>query len=158
MEYDNKATSAGLLMYKKAKDGLEIFLVHPGGPYFKGKEKGYWGIPKGVVEEGEDTFEGAIREFEEETGIIVDRKNNFIDLGFVIKKSGKKIYAWAFEGDWSGKFTSNNCETEWPPKSGKIITIPENDDGGFFNIDKTKELINERQWEFIKRLIEELKE
>jgi predicted NUDIX family NTP pyrophosphohydrolase len=157
MEYDNPRTSAGLLMYRLKNGRLEVFLVHPGGPYFKGKDKGYWGIPKGIVNENEDLFDAAMREFNEETGIDINDKAKFIDLGFVVKKSGKKIYAWAFENDWSGQLVSNTCETEYPPKSGKMITIPEIDKGEFVSVQQAREMINEKQWAFVERLTEKLK-
>src|SRR3989344_5474487 len=112
-------TSAGLIMYKKEKGIIKTLIAHPGGPYFVNKDEGSWTIPKGELEEGEDKQSGAIREFEEETGIKVEN-NNFIDLGTVKLKSGKTIHAWAFEGEWkTGILKSNNFKMEWPPKSGK---------------------------------------
>jgi len=156
MEFENPLVSAGLVMYRFGKKGLEVFLVHPGGPYFRGKEKGYYGIPKGVVDEKEDLFDAAIREFEEETGIEVDKNKKFIELGTVIKKSGKYIYAWAFEGEFNGKVVSNTCITEWPPNSRKRIEIPEIDKGRFFTFDEAREMMNDRQLDFFVRLREKL--
>ncbi|MEJ2617831.1 MAG: NUDIX domain-containing protein [Ignavibacteriaceae bacterium] len=148
--------SAGLMMYTFRDKKLKIFLVHPGGPFFVKKDEGYWGIPKGLVEKGEDLFETAKREFEEETGIIPEGK--FISLGFVTQKSGKKVYGWAYEvpNDMPVEITCNTFEMEWPPHSGKKQSFPEVDRGEFFNIQNAMNKINAAQIEFINRLKEHL--
>jgi len=149
--------STGLLMYSR-KNGLKVFLVHPGGPYFIKKENDCWGIPKGLPEEKEDHLQAALREFEEETGI--KPKGDFIPLGSVIQKGGKKVYAWAFEcpDDVPIKITSNTCQIEWPPRSGKKITIPEVDKGEFFTIEDAKVKMKKAQQEFLESLTGYLKE
>src|SRR6185436_13629282 len=116
-------TSAGLLMYR-VKDGrLDVLLGHPGGPFWKGKDKGAWSIPKGEVESTEGLFETAIREFAEETGF--NPTEPFIQLGEVKQKSGKTVHAWAFKGDCEpAQLRSNTFSIEWPPKSGKIQEFP----------------------------------
>ncbi|MBI5804257.1 NUDIX domain-containing protein [Candidatus Pacearchaeota archaeon] len=151
-------TSSGLLMYKFDKDGnLRIFLVHPGGPFWKDKDKGSWSIPKGEIDDGEnELFETARRELYEETGIKApEEKEKYIELGEVTQKSGKVVCAWAFEGDWTGLLMcSIYVEVEWPYKSGKKIKVPEVDKAGFFKVAEAKEKINERQKVFIDKLIE----
>ncbi len=149
--------SAGLLMYRIKNNNLEIFLVHPGGPFWKGKEDGVWSIPKGEVEDGEDFFECAKREFEEETGIKL-KTEKFIELGNVKQKSGKIVHAWAFENDyWSGLLRQNIITVEFPYKSGRMIKIPEVDKAGFFNVDDAKRKMSPSQFEFVERLREILK-
>src|SRR3984893_571383 len=110
--------SAGLLMYRKRRGGIEVFLVHPGGPLWAEKDQGAWTLPKGEYEPDEDPLVAARREFQEETGFIVS--DDFIELGSVRQKSGKIVIAWAFEGDCDPvELVSNTCEIEWPPRSGK---------------------------------------
>ena len=148
--------SCGLLMYR-IKNSLEVFLVHPGGPFWKDKNKGAWSISKGEIEDGENFLEAAIREFKEETGIKPECK--FIPLGSVKQKSGKIVHAWAFEGEWNGFLMKQNMiEIEFPYGSGKKIKIPEIDKADFFNLEKAKEKIIPAQVEFIKRLEKILRE
>ena len=146
-----KNISAGLLMYSR-KNGLKVFLVHPGGPFFMKKNDDYWGIPKGLTEEDEDHLQAALREFEEETGIKPE--GEFIPLGSIVQKGGKKVYGWGFEcaNDEPIKITSNTCEVEWPPRSGKKITIPEVDKGEFFTIEEAKVKMKKAQQEFLETL------
>jgi predicted NUDIX family NTP pyrophosphohydrolase len=147
-----KNISAGLLMYS-GKNELKVFLVHPGGPYFMKKDDDYWGIPKGLTEEDEDHLQAAVREFEEETGIKPN--GEFVPLGTIIQKGGKVVYAWAFEcpDDAPIKIISNTCEIEWPPRSGRKITIPEVDKGEFFTIKEAKVKMKKAQQEFLNRLL-----
>lgn len=148
-------TSAGLLMYRLTQ-GLEVFIIHPGGPYFNGRDIGTWSIPKGVVNAGESLLEGAIREFNEETGL--KSTEPFIPLGSVRQRGGKTVHAWAFEGDWDGKpIVSNEYELEWPPKSGKIHVFPEVDYGDFLKPDMARKRLNPAQILFIDRLENYLK-
>lgn len=149
--------SAGLMMYTFDEKVLKVFLVHPGGPFFIKKDDGYWGIPKGLAEKGEDLFEAAKREFEEETGIIPDGR--FITLDFIIQKNGKKVYAWAFQvkDDSPIEIKCNTFELEWPPHSGKKQNFPEVDKGEFFNLENAIKKINSAQIEFINRLKRYLK-
>ncbi len=148
--------SAGLLMFINKKSDLKIFLVHPGGPYFLKKDGGAWSIPKGQIEENEDNLATAIREFEEETGL--KPSGDFIPLGDITMKSGKIVYAWAFEGKEDVKFLykSNLFEMEWPPKSGKRENFPEVDKFEFFSVNEARKKINSSQVPFIDKLIDYL--
>ncbi len=144
--------SAGILLYRNTNNILEIFLVHPGGPFFKNKDEGSWSIPKGEFLDDEEALTAAKREFEEETGQAID--GNFISLGSIKQKSGKTVYAWAVEGDINHEtILSNTCEVEWPPRSGKKLTIPEIDRAAWFEVDVAKKKINPAQVELIDRLI-----
>jgi len=143
--------SAGILLYRKTNNILEVFLAHPGGPFFKNKDEGSWSIPKGEFLDDEQPLDAAIREFEEEIGKAID--GDFISLGSIRQKSGKTVYAWAVEGDIDHEtIFSNTCEVEWPPRSGKKITIPEIDRAAWFEVDEAKKKINPAQAELIDRL------
>lgn len=147
--------SAGLLMYKFKNSRIEVFIVHPGGPFFKHKDEGTWSIPKGEIEEGEDYLEAAQREMLEETGVVA--KGPFAPLGEVVQKAGKHVHGWAFEGDWSGLLMCKSyASIEWPSRSGKIIRFPEVDKAGFFSPESAKKKINPAQAELIDRLITHL--
>ena len=149
-------TSAGILLYRIKDNFIEVFLVHPGGPFWKGKEKGAWSIPKGEFTNGEDPLTVARREFEEETGQTVD--GNFVELTPIQQKGGKMVYAWAVEGDADAEnISSSTFMTEWPYKSGKWITIPEVDKAGWFSIEEAKGKMNLAQAAFIDDLIERVK-
>ena len=148
--------SAGLVLYRLHQNYLEVFLVHPGGPYWKGREEGAWSIPKGEFGEKEDPLDTAIREFREETGQEVN--GEFLELGKVQQKGGKLVWAWAVEGDIEAdNIRSNTFRQEWPYKSGKWITVPEVDKGGWFSVEEAKIKMNPAQLEFIARLVEILK-
>jgi predicted NUDIX family NTP pyrophosphohydrolase len=137
-------------MYRRL-NRLEVFLVHPGGPHFAKKDQGIWTIPKGEYLEDEPAIEAAKREFHEETGFPVS--GPFLDLGWIKQKGGKIVTAWAFEGNCDpAKMISNLCEVEWPPRSGRIIEIPEADRGAWFTIDEAKEHIKETQIPLLDRL------
>jgi predicted NUDIX family NTP pyrophosphohydrolase len=137
-------------MYRRRGD-LEVFLVHPGGPHFAKKDLGAWGIPKGEYLDGEQPLQAAVREFQEETGFAA--AGDFIDLGWIKQKGGKIVAGWAFEGDCDpGKLTSNYCEVEWPPKSGRLIEIPEVDRGAWFSLAEAKERIKPTQIPLLDRL------
>jgi predicted NUDIX family NTP pyrophosphohydrolase len=124
--------SAGLLMYRVREGELQVFLVHPGGPYWAKKDEGSWTLPKGEYESDENPLSAAVREFQEETGFRASEP--FLELGSVQQKSGKVVAAWAFEGDCDpAELVSNTCEVEWPPRSKQIIVIPEIDRGSWFN-------------------------
>lgn len=136
--------SAGLMMYRRSTTGLEVFLVHPGGPLWSGKDHGAWTIPKGEYESDEDPLVAAQREFEEETGFPVT--GHFLELGTVKQKSGKVVTAWAFEGDCDpDKLRSNTCKIEWPPRSGRRLEIPEVDRGRWFYMEEARGYIREEQ-------------
>ena len=132
--------SAGLLMYRKRKGEIEVFLVHPGGPYWAQKDQGAWTIPKGEYDADEEPLAAAQREFQEETGFMAT--GSFVELGSIRQKSGKTVVAWAVEGDCDPEqLTSNTCEIEWPPRSGKRIEIPEVDRGDWFSLERARAYI-----------------
>ena len=148
--------SAGLLVYKN-REQLEVFLVHPGGPFWKGKDKGAWSIPKGELNEGEEPLPAARREFLEETGQEVD--GDFIELIPVRQKSGKTVLAWAVEADVDAdNVVSNTFQLEYPYKSGKWITVPEVDKAAWFPIEQATEKINPAQAELLEDLVKKLKD
>ncbi|MDB5227410.1 MAG: putative pyrophosphohydrolase [Bacteroidota bacterium] len=149
--------SAGILLYRFHKNELEVFLVHPGGPFWAKKDLGAWSIPKGEYVEGEDPQEVAKREFEEETSVKFNGNIQW-ELSPVKMKSGKVIHAWTAEGDIDPAIiVSNTFELEWPPKSGKFQSIPEVDKGGWFSPQEAKEKINSTQAAFIDELLSKLK-
>ncbi len=152
-------TSAGLLMYRLKNKSLQFFIVHPGGPFWKNKDEGAWSIPKGGVEKGEDLLECAKREFYEETGIKVNKRDikDFFYLGEIKLKSGKIIYAWAFKGDWPGMLLKQNMIELKLPWSNKKIKVPEIDKAGFFTAKIAKDKLNPAQAAFVDRLEEKLK-
>ena len=151
----NKKVSSGLLMYKFVDGKLKVFIAHNGGPFFKDKDDGYWGIPKGEVKKGEELLNAALREFKEETGISVDRNKKFIELGNVVYKNGKTVYAWAFEGDWSGLLMGTSFVDM--SYKGKRIKFPEIDRADFFDVEAARKKMMPPQFEFVKRLEEILK-
>jgi predicted NUDIX family NTP pyrophosphohydrolase len=145
--------SAGLLMYRIRCRVLEVFLVHPGGPFFAKRDTGVWGIPKGELDEGEDALAAAQREFGEETGFKA--QGVFLPLTPVTQKGGKIVQAWAMEGDCDPtKVKSNLFTMEWPPQSGRQQKFPEVDRAGWFGIADAKQKINPAQI----RLLEELQQ
>lgn len=143
--------SAGILLYKKVNNQLEIFLVHPGGPFFKNKDDGAWSIPKGEFVDDEDALLAAKREFLEETGQAID--GNFIKLKPVKLKSGKTVYCWAVEGNIDHQnIISNTFEMEWPPRSGKTTSFAEVDRAGWFDLKVAKTKVNAAQTALINEL------
>jgi len=148
--------SAGILLYRIRNDKPEVFLVHPGGPFWKKKDAGAWSIPKGEYTIGEEPIDAAKREFNEETGIELE--GNFLVLSPVKLKSGKVIDAWAVEQDVDpAEIKSNFFDMEWPPKSGKMQSFPEVDSAAWFSVEEAMEKINEAQKKFIEELIKKLK-
>jgi predicted NUDIX family NTP pyrophosphohydrolase len=143
--------SAGLLMYRSRQGQLEVFLVHPGGPFWAKKDLGAWSIAKGEYAPGEAALEAAKREFEEETGFAAQGK--FLSLGDLKQAGGKVVSAWAFEGDCDPrKLVSSRCEIDWPPRSGRKMEIAEVDRGDWFSIAEAKERILKSQAPFLERL------
>ncbi|MEO1054102.1 MAG: NUDIX domain-containing protein [Bacteroidota bacterium] len=142
--------SAGILLYRWVNDSFEVFLVHPGGPFFKNKDAGAWTIPKGEFE-AEDPLAAAKREFKEETGFEPD--GDFLTLEPITQKGGKKVHAWALEGDIDGtKIVSNTFELEWPPKSGRVQHFPEIDKAEWFDEASAEKKINPAQWALVLQL------
>jgi predicted NUDIX family NTP pyrophosphohydrolase len=126
-------TSAGLLLYRRRGSCMQVFLVHPGGPYFAKKDDGVWSVPKGIVNPAQDELAGAHREFQEETGFAAAACGHEHDLGTFRQPSGKRLHIWAVEGDCDpAALTSNLFEMEWPPKSGRRAAFPEVDRGDWF--------------------------
>ncbi|AFL89288.1 putative NTP pyrophosphohydrolase [Terriglobus roseus DSM 18391] len=147
----SRTTSAGLLMFRHRNGELEVFLVHPGGPYWEHKDRGAWTVPKGQVEDGEGLLTAAQREFQEETRFLAAPR--FLSLRSVRQKSGKTTFVWAFEGDCDpADLVSNTCSIVWPPRSGQEITIPEVDRGGWFSLADARPLIREEQRVLLQRL------
>jgi len=136
--------SAGLLLYKIDAGALRVLLVHPGGPFWRGKDKGAWTIPKGEIAEGEDALAAARREFREETGH--DAGGAAVALTPVRQAGGKIVAAWAVEGDLdAGAIVSNSFDTEWPPRSGRTQSFPEIDRAQWFGLAEARERINKGQ-------------
>lgn len=148
--------SAGFVMYRFMDSKLEVFLVHPGGPYWAKKDEGSWSIPKGEYTDDEEPFEVAKREFKEETGYEAD--GNFIPLSPIKQPSRKLITAWAFEGDCDArKIKSNMFKIDWPPRSGKQAEFPEVDRAEWFSITTAKRKLLKGHVGFIDQLCEMLK-
>jgi predicted NUDIX family NTP pyrophosphohydrolase len=147
--------SAGILLFRKKNRHIQVFLVHPGGPFWQKKDLGAWTIPKGEFSSEEDGLSAAKREFEEETGKAIS--GNFIQLTPVKQKAGKIIYAWAVEGDIdASSISSNMFSIEWPPKSGKHRQFPEADRGDWFSIAEAKLKINVAQATLVDELQDKL--
>jgi predicted NUDIX family NTP pyrophosphohydrolase len=147
-----KKRSAGILMYRRAAQGLELLLVHPGGPFWARKDLGAWSIPKGEYEESEEPLAAAKREFREELG--AEPKGAFVELGVLVQPSRKEIIAWAVEGEFPvAELKSNTFELEWPPKSGKRRQFPEVDRAEWFGLKDARRKILRGQVEFVDRLM-----
>ncbi|WP_420128736.1 NUDIX domain-containing protein [Longimicrobium sp.] len=141
-----------MVLFRRTEErGLEVFLAHPGGPFWKNKDEGAWTIPKGLVDEGETPLDAAQREFREETGIAP--REPFLPLGDIRQKAGKRVHAWAWEGDADpATVTSNEMRTEWPRGSGRMITFPEVDRCAWFSPAEARLKMNAAQAEFVGRL------
>jgi predicted NUDIX family NTP pyrophosphohydrolase len=142
-------------MYRRSKADLEadleVFLIHPGGPYWANKDKGAWAIPKGEYGDSEEPLAAAKREFIEETGFTAAGK--FLDLGSIRQTSGKIVTAWAFAGDCDpADLKSNTCLVKWPPHSGRSIEIPEVDQGRWFAMAEARKYIRKDQELLLDRL------
>jgi predicted NUDIX family NTP pyrophosphohydrolase len=136
--------SAGLLLFRRTGNGLEVLLVHPGGPLWAKKDAGAWSIPKGEIDAGEDPLRAAQREFEEELGSPVS--GEFVPLVPVRQAGGKEVHAWAVESDFDpATLTSGTFTMEWPPRSGRRQSFPEVDRAEWFTIDNAKHKINQAQ-------------
>jgi predicted NUDIX family NTP pyrophosphohydrolase len=144
--------SAGILLHRAGNSGREVLLVHPGGPFWARKDLGAWSIPKGELSDGEDPRACALREFAEETGTELP-EGALDDLGFVKLRSGKRVMAFAVEGDLDpASVRSNTFDVEWPPRSGRMRAFPEIDRAEWFGLDDARERLNPAQAEFVDRL------
>ena len=146
--------SAGLLAYRRTVDGVEVLLVHPGGPYWARKDDGAWSLPKGEIDDrDEDPFDVAVREFGEELGVEVPDAAGAVDLGEVRQPGGKVVQTWAVEGDVDvSEIRSNTFEMEWPPRSGRKQEFPEVDRASWFAPDEARRKILRGQTPFLDRL------
>ncbi|MDO6429260.1 NUDIX domain-containing protein [Flavitalea sp. BT771] len=139
-----KKQSAGILLYRMLDKKLEIFLVHPGGPFWKNKDIGAWTIPKGEFDGNETALDAAVREFQEETGHLLP--GPFHTLAPIRQKGGKQVFAWATPGDLdAAAIKSNTFEMEWPPRSGRMQSFPEVSKGAWFDIATASQIINPAQ-------------
>ncbi len=142
--------SAGILLFRRTA-GLELFLAHPGGPFWRGRDAGAWTLPKGLVDPAEDPLAAARRELREETGLVP--AGPFLPLGEVRQKAGKRVLAWACEADADpARVRSNLARTEWPRGSGRWIEFPEVDRCGWFSAAEARVKLNAAQGEFVERL------
>ena len=146
------AVSAGILLYRRCAGEVEVLLVHPGGPFWSRRDAGAWSIPKGEHPAGEEPLLAARREFAEELG-VQPPDGPPEDLGEIRQKAGKRVRAWALEGDLdAGAITSNTFELEWPPRSGRMIEVPEVDRAEWFTLAEAREKINPAQAALLDRL------
>jgi predicted NUDIX family NTP pyrophosphohydrolase len=147
--------SAGILLYRRRGGGLELLLVHPGGPFWAKKDAGAWSIPKGEYAQDEDPMAAARRELAEETG--AEPRGDLLPLGDIVQKGGKRVSAWALEGDFDpARLKSNHFELEWPPRSGRRQSFPEIDRAQWFASDAARQKILPAQADFIARLLKAL--
>jgi predicted NUDIX family NTP pyrophosphohydrolase len=144
--------SAGILLFRR--DPVEVLVVHPGGPFFAKKDEGHWSIPKGELEGDEDPQARALLELQEETGLALPADTPLTDLGEVRLKSGKRIRAWAAEGDFDvEQLVSNTFELEWPPRSGRRQAFPEVDRAVWATPDVARVLLNPAQAALVDRML-----
>jgi predicted NUDIX family NTP pyrophosphohydrolase len=148
------ATSAGILLFRRTGEAVEVLLVHPGGPYWAKKDLGAWSIPKGLVEEDEEPLRCALRELEEELGSSFSfAAEELIELGSVRQKAGKVVHCWAAEGDFDPTtLRSNTFNMEWPPRSGSEREFPEVDRAEWFGLEEARQKIIAAQGDFLDRL------
>ena len=143
--------SAGILMYRRSGEGIEVLLVHPGGPFWRKRDLGAWSLPKGELDDGEDPEAAARREFEEELG--VEGSGELQPLGEVRQRAGKTVLGYAMEGDLDvNNIRSNDVAIEWPPRSGRTTHFPEIDRAAWFAIPLAREKILASQRPFLDRL------
>jgi predicted NUDIX family NTP pyrophosphohydrolase len=148
--------SAGILLFRRPAEAVEVLLIHPGGPYWTRKDLGAWSIPKGGIGEGEEPRACALRELEEELGSPFPfAHEDLIELGSVRQKAGKVVHCWAAEGDFDpAALHSNTFSMEWPPRSGVEREFPEVDRAEWFGPERAKEKILDAQADFVDRLLE----
>lgn len=150
--------SAGILLYRRTPAGLEVLLIHPGGPFWARRDAGAWSIPKGEIDPGEDPLTAARREFAEELGSPAP-DGAALALGEVRQKSGKRVVAWALAGDLDPATVHSNTFTiEWPPRSGREAEFPEVDRAGWFSPDAAREKLIPAQVTLVERLLAALEQ
>jgi predicted NUDIX family NTP pyrophosphohydrolase len=151
-----RGRSAGIVLHRAGDEGLEVLLVHPGGPFWAKKDLGAWSIPKGEYEPGEDPLACALREFEEETGTALQAPK-LVELGTVTQKAGKQVTAWGARGDLdAAAVRSNSFTMEWPPRSGRQQEFPEVDRAEWFSLDEARTKLVGAQVELLDRLVERM--
>ncbi len=149
----SRRRSAGILLHRRRSSAVEVLLVHPGGPFWARRDEGAWSIPKGEYEPDEDPLAAARREFEEELGTAAP-DGPTEDLGEIRQRAGKVVRAFALAGDLDVEaITSNTFEIEWPPRSGRMIEVPEVDRAGWFRLEEAGKKINPAQAELLERLM-----
>jgi predicted NUDIX family NTP pyrophosphohydrolase len=155
LHYKVSKKSAGLLPFRETDSGVEVLLVHPGGPFWAKKDDGAWSIPKGEFADGEEPLDAARREFAEETGVVPS--GDFIALGSLKQSGGKLVFAWAWRCDLDASaLRSNSFSMEWPPKSGRQQEFPEVDRAAWFAVETARRKILQGQAEFLDRLLGKL--
>jgi len=148
--------SAGLLLFRRVDDGVEVLVAHPGGPIWARRDTGAWSLPKGAANDGESLLEAAYREFEEETG-HPPPDGPVIDLGEVRMRSGKVVRGWGVEGDLDpAALRSLTVDVEWPPRSGRLVTVPEIDRVAWVRPSEARRRLNPAQAGFVDRLLQAL--
>lgn len=150
--------SAGILLFRRAEDGVEVLLVHPGGPFWKRRDEGAWSIPKGEIEPGEEPVAAALRELGEELGPALElEREQLIDLGSVRQRAGKVVEAWAAEGEFDpAELQSIEFEMEWPPRSDTQASFPEVDQAEWFTLEEARTKLLAGQLPLLDRLLEHL--
>lgn len=140
-------------MFRRRSGVLEVFIAHPGGPWFPHRDFDVWTIPKGEIEPNEEPLAAAVREFREEVGL--ESHPPYFELGSIKQRGGKTVHAWGFEGDWDENcpIRSNLMKVEWPPGSGQMTTWPEVDKAGFFTIAAAREKMKLAQHPLLDRLM-----
>jgi predicted NUDIX family NTP pyrophosphohydrolase len=159
MPLRRKATkvSAGILLYRLYPNGTEVFLVHPGGPFWAKRDLGSWSVPKGEIGGDEDLLEAAKREFREETGTAIE--GEFIELAPLRQPSGKIVHVWAVEGEIDAtSITSNTFSIEWPPRSGESRAFPEVDRAGWFTLAEARDKLLPGQRALLDQLAQKVSE
>lgn len=149
------SVSAGILLYRRPGDSIEVLLVHPGGPFWARKDARAWSIPKGLVEPEEETRACALRELAEELGPAAPELDpeSLVDLGSVRQKSGKVVHCWAVAGEFDpAELDSNTVTIEWPPRSGRQAEFPEVDRAAWFGVEEAREKLIAAQVGFLDRL------